>query len=201
MKKTFGPQPYLYNLPVWVVGTFNKHGDPCVMTASWGGVCNSNPPCVAVSLNKKTQTYKNIKKRKAFTINVPSSDHVREVDYFGITSDIKEDKFAFSGLLPIKSSVVDAPYVEEFPVVVECKLFRTVDLGSHVQVIGQIMDLKVDEKALDEMGLPDINKIKPFCFDPQNRSYYGIGGELGQAFEEGQPLSLKSSGNQEENIM
>ncbi|MBU0753522.1 MAG: flavin reductase family protein [Planctomycetes bacterium] len=189
MKKTFGPQPLLYNLPVWVVGTFNKDGDPCVMTASWGGVCNSIPPCVAVSIKKNRQTHKNIVNRKAFTVNVPSSSYVRETDYFGLASEGVEDKFAFSGLMPVKSSVVDAPYVEEFPVVAECKLLRTLDLGSHVQVIGEIIDLKVDENALDERGRPDINRIKPFCYDPQNRKYYGVKGDLGEAFKMGRELA------------
>lgn len=34
----------------------------------------------------------------------------------------KEDKFSTSGLTPVKSDIVDAPYIKEFPFVLECRL-------------------------------------------------------------------------------
>jgi len=106
MKKSFGPKTLLYPPPVWVVGTFDKEGEPNVMTASWAGICCSKPPCVAVSLRKATYTFQNIVDRQAFTISIPSEHHVREVDYFGMVSGNKEDKFANTGLMPVKSSLV-----------------------------------------------------------------------------------------------
>ena len=62
--------------------------------------------------------------KKAFTINIPSENYVREADYFGIVSGKKEDKFAKTGLTPVKSDIVDAPYIREFPVNLECKYTR-----------------------------------------------------------------------------
>jgi flavin reductase (DIM6/NTAB) family NADH-FMN oxidoreductase RutF len=85
------------------------------MTAAWAGICCSAPVCIAVSLRKATYTFGNIVERKAFTVNVPSERFVRDVDYFGIVSGRRKDKFAETGLTPVKSSVVDAPYIDEFP--------------------------------------------------------------------------------------
>ncbi|MHC4943636.1 MAG: flavin reductase family protein [Planctomycetota bacterium] len=189
MKKSFGPKTLLYPPPVWVIGTFDKDGEPNVMTASWAGICCSDPPCVAVSLRKATYTYTNIQERKAFTVNIPSAEHVKEADYFGIVSGKREDKFAATGLMPRKSSLVDAPYVNEFPMVIECKLLKTVEIGLHTQFIGQIMDVKVDETVLDERGIPDMEKVKPFVFGPVRRAYYAVGGYLAKAFSVGKALS------------
>jgi flavin reductase (DIM6/NTAB) family NADH-FMN oxidoreductase RutF len=189
MKKSFGPKTLLYPPPVWVIGTFDGNGEPNVMTASWAGICCSSPPCVAVSLRKATQTYTNIMERKAFTVNIPSADHVKEADYFGIVSGKDEDKFAVSGLMPRKSGVVDAPYVNEFPMVIECKLLETVEIGLHTQFIGEIMDVKVEESVLDERGNPDMEKVKPFVFGPVRRAYYRVGEYLAKAFSVGKDLN------------
>ncbi len=43
-------------------------------------------------------------------------------DYFGIVSGKDTDKFEVSGLTPVRSDLVDAPYVGQFPVVLECRL-------------------------------------------------------------------------------
>jgi flavin reductase (DIM6/NTAB) family NADH-FMN oxidoreductase RutF len=72
--------------------------------------------------------------RKAFTINVPSVDNVKEPDYFGIASGRDVDKFLKSGLTPLRSEIVDAPYVKEFPVVMECKMIEYHELGLHIEV-------------------------------------------------------------------
>lgn len=98
-----------------VIGTYDQNGKPNVMTAAWGGICCSKPPCVAIAVQKIRYTYTNLEVHNAFTICVPSVQHLKEVDYFGIASGKKTDKFAASGLTPTKSNIVDAPYVEEFP--------------------------------------------------------------------------------------
>ena len=94
MKKSLGAKTLIYPTPVWVVGTYDNEGKPNVMTAAWGGVCCSQPPCVGVSLRKATYSFGSIMERKAFTVNVPSDAHVREADYFGIASGRDSDKFS-----------------------------------------------------------------------------------------------------------
>jgi len=188
MNKSFGAKSLIFPMPVWVVGTYDKDGKPNAMTVAYGGVCCSDPPCVTVSLRKATHSYGSILSRKAFTINVPSETHIREADYFGIASGKSEDKLAATGLTPIKSKVVDAPYIKEFPLILECKLAHTFELGRHTQFVGEIVDVKVDESALAENGEPDIEKVKPLIYATQSRSYYGIGQYLGQAYTIGNEI-------------
>ena len=163
------------------------------MTAAWGGICCSRPPCVYVSLRKATYTHGNVVSRRAFTINIPSEKYVKETDYFGIASGRDAEKFDVSGLTPVKSSVVDAPYVDEFLLVLECKVLRIVELGLHTQFIGEIMDVKADPSVLTENGVPDITKVKPIVFEPGNRRYYRLGSCLGQAFSTGKKLQSNQS--------
>jgi flavin reductase (DIM6/NTAB) family NADH-FMN oxidoreductase RutF len=188
MKKSIGAKTILYPTPVMVVGTYDKDGKPNVMTAAWGGICCSKPPCVAVSLRKATYTYGNIVERRAFTISIPSEKFIREADFFGIVSGRERDKFSQAMLTPAESDIVDAPYVAEFPFVIECALLQTVEIGLHTQFIGEVKDIKVDESALGEDGSPDIEKVRPFMFVPEGRAYYGVGRRLGEAFSIGREI-------------
>ena len=175
--------------PVWVIGTFDREGRPNIMTAAWGGVCCSDPPCVGVSLRKATYSYGNIVDRKAFTVNIPSADHVRETDYVGIASGRNADKWQVAGLTAKPSDLVDAPYVAEFPLVLECRLLHVLDLGLHTRFIGEVVDVKAEASALAEDGSLDITRVDPFFYVPGSRAYYRIGGHLAQAHSVGAGLA------------
>ncbi len=187
MKKSLGKKTILYPTPVLVIGTYDPTMRPNVMTASWGGICCSSPPCIAVSLRKATYSYGNIVARDAFTVNIPSEEYLKSADYFGVVSGRTADKFSVAGLTAVKGDFVDAPYVKEFPVVLECKVIHMVEIGLHTQFVGEIMDVKVEESVMSESGLPDITRVKPVLFVPESREYYGIGKHLGKAFSMGKP--------------
>ncbi len=188
MKQSLGAKTLVFPTPVWCVGSYDQNGKPNVMTIAWGGICCSKPPCVTISLRKATYTYDCIMQRKAYTISVPGERYAREADYFGMASGRNTDKFAVSGLTPARSDLVDAPYVQEFPMVIECRLVHTFELGLHTQFVGEIVDVKVDESVLDDQGLPDARRIAPIVFAPEVRKYYGLGDFVGEAFSMGKSL-------------
>ncbi len=185
MKKSLGAKTLAQPAPSWVVGSYDSKGKPNIMTIAWGGICCSQPPCMAISLRKATYTYGCIMESKAYTINIPSVEQVKEVDYAGIVSGRNVDKFAMTKLTPVRSDLVNAPYIKEFPLVIECKVLHTFEIGLHTQFIGEIMDVKVEESMLGEHGLADILKVKPLIFDPGQGAYYSIGERIGKAFSIG----------------
>ncbi len=188
MRKSLGAKTVVYPTPVFVVGTYDNAGKPNVMTASWGGICCSSPPCIAVSIRKAAYSHGNIVEKKAFTINIPAEANIREADFFGLVSGKDRDKFTEAGLTPVKSDIVDAPYVKEFPFALECKLLQTVEIGSHTQFIGEVIDIKAESSMLDADGNLDIEKVMPVIFTPVSRNYYGIGRSVGKAFSIGKNI-------------
>ncbi len=102
------------------------------------------------------------------------------------------DKFSATGLTPAKSEVVDAPYVNEFPFILECQLLRSVEIGSHTQFIGELKDVKVDEDLVKDEE-PLIESITPLVFAPDNKSYYGVGKYVGKAFSIGREIKKKNA--------
>jgi len=185
MKKSFGPKTLIYPTPVWIMGTYDKEGKPNAMTVAWGGVCSSQPPCVAVSIRKATYSHAAVIDRKAFSVNVPSEKYIKEADYFGLYSGKNMNKFSATGLTAVRGDKVDAPYIKEFPLILECKLISTSEIGIHTHFIGEIVDVKADESTLGENGMPDMLKVKPILYAPEARLYYGVGQNLGQAHDIG----------------
>jgi len=185
---SLGANTFAPILPVWVVGTYDHEGRPNAMTAAWAGICCSKPPCAYVSLRKATYTYGNFMERKAFTISFPSEAYVKEADYFGIVSGINTDKFSTTKLTPVKSDLVDAPYVKEFPMVFECKVIKTVEIGLHTEFIGEILDVKAHESVLDENKMIDVRRVRPLVWSLPNMSYRNVGKHLGKSFSIGKKL-------------
>ena len=185
MKKSIGAKPLAFPAPAWVIGTYDMFGNPNAATIAWGGISCSQPPCVSISLREATYSYTNIMEKEAFTVNIPSQDQVKETDYFGMVSGEDVDKFEKTGLTAVKSENVYAPMIEEFPLVLECKVIHSFEIGLHTQFIGEIVDIKADESILNKDGTPDIEKLRPIIFAPENRSYHGLGQMLGKAFSIG----------------
>ncbi|MDD2899158.1 MAG: flavin reductase family protein [Desulfuromonadaceae bacterium] len=185
MKKSVGAKTLLFPTPVMMVGTYDQSGMPNLMSAAWGGICCSEPPCIAVSLRKARYSYNSIVERKAFTVGIACEEKMAEADYVGITSGRDGNKFVACGLTSVASEVVDAPYAAEFPVVLECRLLHTIEIGVHTQFIGEIIDVKADANIFSDDGLLDIMKVRPLVYDVSHKGYHGVGPLLGKAYAVG----------------
>ncbi len=188
MKKSLGARTLAYPTPVWLIGTYDDSGRANVMTAAWAGICCSRPPCVDVSLRRATATFGHLQARRAFTVSVPPERLVREADYFGLASGREVDKLEATGLAAVASDVVDAPYLAEAPLVLECQLLHTLEIGLHTLFVGEIRDVKAEESVLDARGLPDPERVRPLVYLPEVRHYHGLGPCLGTAFDLGRTV-------------
>ena len=185
IKKDIGAKTILYPTPVLIVATYDSEGKANAMNAAWGGICCSDPPCVTVSLRKPRHTYSSLMERRACTINIPGKEYAKEADYFGIASGKDVDKFAVTGLTPVKSDFVDAPYINEFPINLECKIVHIVDLGVHTMFVGEVVNVKIDKAIVDNEAKPMIEQVMPLLFAPGSSNYYTVGEEIGKAFSIG----------------
>jgi len=62
-----------------------------------------------------------------------------------------------------------------------------VEIGSHVLVIGQILESYVNENCIRE-GTPDPLKIDPLIYSPKTQTYHKLGGSVGRAFHMGKDI-------------
>ena len=179
-------QPLIGSTPVVLVGAMVE-GKPNFMTVAWCGVANSNPAMVSVAIRPTRYTLKGIQ-TKEFSVNVPSSKLVKEVDYCGIVSGAKEDKVSFCGFKIFYGNLKNAPLIEQCPINLACSVEHILELGSHHLIIGRVEETHISEKCLTD-GKPDIRKIKPFIFSMVSPTeYFTLGRSLGRGFSLGKGL-------------
>lgn len=185
MRKNFGPQTYLYPQPVLIIASYNEDGTPNAMNAAWG--CIADRYQVAMYLSGGHKTVKNIRARKAFTVSLADAEHVTACDYVGLVSGNRvPDKVARAGFHVTKSERVDAPIIDELPLVLECR-FVSFDEETEL-LLGEIVNVAVDEKGLNEAGEIDLKKLNLITYDPANHDYLTLGEKVGNAFEDGNRL-------------
>ena len=187
MAKNFGIKPYLFPMPVLMIATYNEDGSVDVMNMAWGGICGDD--MVALNIEETRKTAKNIKARGAFTLSIASLPYLKQADYFGIVSgNDTPDKFAKSGLTAVKSTRVDAPVIEEFPITLECKAVEMENKSYGFRILGQIQNVLADESVLTEHGQVDPAKLQAFAFDQFQGGYYALGEKVSQAWQSGREL-------------
>ncbi len=188
--KSLGAKPFLFPMPVLIIASYNDDGSVNAMNMAWGGI--SDDTKVSLNLSPDHKTSENIRKRRAFTVSVADGAHIKEADFFGIASGNKiVDKFARSGLRAVKSEVVDAPVITDFPITLECSVSEITERPSLCHVEGEILNALVRDDVLDEKGNVDIRKLDGLIFDTFSRSYYRVGEKIGTAWKEGAGLMKK----------
>ena len=186
MRKNLKTKSYFYPLPVLVIGTYDENGTPNAMNAAWGTVCDTAQ--VAIVLSAGHKTVKNLLKTKAFTVAMADDKNVVAADFVGVVSgNNTPDKLMKTGWHTTKSEFVNAPVIEELPLVLECKLV-SYDTDTEI-CIGEVVNVSADERILDEKGKVDLTKFKPLCYDCDGHGYYVLGERVGNAFSDG--LKLK----------
>ena len=185
MRKNFGPKSICYPMPVYIIATYNADGTPNAMNAAWGGISEEKEISICVDSGHKTA--ENLKARKAFTVSMATAKHLASCDYVGIVSGNKvPDKFARAGFHATKSEFVDAPLIDELPMALECKVI-SYDAET-CRLVGEIVNICVDDAVLNEDGKVDVTKLQPITYDPTNHHYLVLGEKVGQAFCDGKTL-------------
>ena len=156
-KVTWKAGTMLYPLPPVMVscGTMEKSN---IITVAWTGTVNSEPPMTYVSVRPERYSYGLIKETGEFVINLTTDRLVWNADFCGVKSGRDVDKFALPGLTAIAASEVSAPMIEESPVNIECRVERSMLLGSHEMFLAKIIAVNVSEQLLDAKGVLHLEK-------------------------------------------
>lgn len=190
MKKNLGVVQAVYPMPVLMVAAYDEKDKVNVMNAAWGMICGSDK--IALFISEGHKTTQNILKTKAFTVSIADQEHMEAADFFGIaTGNTMTDKFERTGYTAVKSQFVNAPVINEFPVVMECELAEVVQTEHIYAIIGTIVNTAAEESVLSENGKVDPLKLNALIFDQFRFGYYVSGEKAGQAWDAGKKLMDK----------
>lgn len=167
----------LYPVPAVMVtcGDMDKSN---IITIAWTGIINTDPAMTYISIRKERYSHEIISNTKEFVINLVPRNLVRALDYSGVRTGRKEDKFKKLGLTKEKAENVNVPLIKESPVCLECKVEKVIELGSHDMFIAKIISVDVDEKYLNEDNKFDMRKCDLVAYS--HGQYYSLGDQLGK---------------------
>ena len=151
-KVEFKGSVVLNPVPVVLITSKNKEGKENVFTVGWIGTVCTKPPMLSISIRPERLSYEYIKETMEFTVNLPSIDMTKAVDYCGVRPGRKFDKIKEMNFTMRKGSNIDVSYIDECPISIECKVKNIIPLGTHDLFIADVVGSHIDKDLIDEKG-------------------------------------------------
>ena len=178
MKQNWKPSNLLNPVPVVMISTQRPGEKPNIITVAWAGTICSDPVMVSISVRPERHSHAILEETGEFVINLVNEELTFATDYCGVRSGKDVDKFAEMKLTPEASEVVKCPCIAESPVCLECVVREVKRLGSHDMYLAEVVNVKVDEKYLDENGRLDMESAKLVSYS--HGEYFALGEKLGK---------------------
>lgn len=149
-----------------------------IITIGWTGILATKPPKTYISVRPERYSYNILKERGEFVINLASKNLCEKVDYAGIYTGKKVDKFKETGLTKIPSEAVTCPTIAECPVAIECRVSEIIPMGTHDVFVADILTVTCRGDIVDENGKADFSGADLLAY--AHGEYYALGERLGR---------------------
>jgi flavin reductase (DIM6/NTAB) family NADH-FMN oxidoreductase RutF len=161
--------------PVMVSCGDDDHSN--ILTIAWTGIINTIPPKTYISIRPLRHSYNIIKNSGEFVINLAPASIVRSVDYCGIYTGAKVNKWERCNLHKAPASKLSCPMIEECPISLECKVTDIIPLGTHDMFLADIVATNVNEDLLNDSGKLCMERANLIAY--AHGEYYQLGQKIG----------------------
>lgn len=117
------------------------------MTTSWVTQVAMEPVLVAISVDAHAVTHRLITEGEAFTVNLWDREDTRTFVKF--SKPAERDGDTLNGR-PVRLGETGTPIFEEAIAYIDCRVWQTVDCGSHSIFIGEVVDCGFHEGGEDK---------------------------------------------------
>lgn len=153
--------------PIALVTTRSAAGHDNAAPMSFFNVFAHEPPIVALGIQNRgngdeKDTVANIRRTGEFIVNMVDMGLADAMIMCGINFASEVDELAFAGLTPVAGRQVNAVRIAESPCAFECRVERIIDYPRRVLVIGEVVQMHVDDRCLDAGG----RYVNPATYQP-----------------------------------
>ncbi|MDR1739121.1 MAG: flavin reductase family protein [Candidatus Symbiothrix sp.] len=179
MKQDWKPGTVLYPLPAVMVSVGADESEYNILTVAWTGTICSDPAMCYISVRPERHSHAILKRTMEFVINLTTESLARQTDWCGVRSGRDYNKFEEMHLTPGKSHVVKAPYIEESPLAIECRVREIIPLGTHDMFIAEVVNVLADDQFINPVtGAFEVEKAHLLAYS--HGKYYGLGEYIGK---------------------
>lgn len=158
-KKTANKVSCLQPMPKVLVSCRGLNGEDNALAVAYCGNCSYDPPMVMVGIVPSRYSYKMIKESGCFIVNLVDKSNQQIFAYLGSHSRRDEDKLAVMDVRLKDGKTVNAPYLSDCPVNIECTVVDSIVTGSHEMFIGKVQYVHADAGLTDDKGNIDFSQI------------------------------------------
>ncbi len=169
----------VYPLPAVMVSCGIEKEDWNIITISWTGTVNTDPPMLYVSIRPSRHSYDIIRKTGEFVLNLSTKSMAYAADWCGVKSGRDYDKFAEMKLTPQWGGLLKTPMIEESPISIECKVKEIIPLGTHDMFLADVLAVHADEQFIEKQtGAFNMQKAGLIAYS--HGFYYELGNQVGK---------------------
>ncbi|MDA8165124.1 MAG: flavin reductase family protein [Desulfobacteraceae bacterium] len=177
-KLAWKPGNVLSPVPVVLVSCGGEGARPNIITIAWTGSICSDPAMLSISVRPERYSFGLIEATREFVVNVPTSRQAKIVDWCGMVSGSRVDKFAETGLTPAPALQVACPIILECPINIECRVQQLLPLGTHTLLLAEIVAVQVTSAFLDSRGKFRLDRAGLLAYGLGQ--YFALGPEIGR---------------------
>lgn len=163
-------------LPPVLVSCGNGENDN-ILTVAWTGILNTVPPKTYIAVRPKRHSHDIIKTCGEFVLNLAPTALVKTVDYCGIYTGAKVNKWEKCKLTKAAADEVTAPMIAECPISLCCKVTAVQELGSHDLFFADIVAVYADEALMDAQGKLHVERADLCAY--AHGEYFSLGKKIG----------------------
>ena len=161
-----------------VLVTVKSGGVSKIITIGWTGILATNPPKTYISVRPSRHSYEMLKESREFVINLAPASLAPAVDYCGIYTGAKVDKFEKCALTERESHEVTAPTIAECPIALECRVTDILPMGTHDVFMADIVSVSCDESIIDKNGKIRYDRADLLAY--VHGEYFRLGDKVGK---------------------
>lgn len=129
-----------YPTGVTVVTAFNEENEPMGLTVNSFASVSLDPLLILWSIDKNAGSYEEFMKVEQFSVNILASD---QGDLCQLFASRVSDRFAQCDW---EKSNLNLPVLNDSLATIQCKVYKRVEAGDHTIMIGEVLDIKNNEK-------------------------------------------------------
>jgi len=179
MKEDWKPGTLVYPVPAVLVSLGRDESEYNILTIAWTGTLCSDPALCYISVRPERYSYEILKRNREFVINLTTEKLAYAADWCGVRSGRDYNKFKEMKLTPVPAHIVQAPYIEESPLCIECRVKEMIPLGTHDMFIAEVVNILADDAYIHSAtGAFDLQKAGLLAY--VHGKYYGLGEYIGK---------------------
>ena len=181
--------------PIGWIGTKGRDGSLNLSPYSFFNIVDDDPKIVMFSSGGRKDSARNAEETGVFTTSLASRNLIGKVNASSVAVPYGTNEFEIAGLTPVFGELVNAPYVGEAYVAMECVVTEIISprdrQGNRTQsylVFGEVVGIHIDERIIRD------GRLDMALAQPVGRMGYMDYSEASEVFELMRPKPPSSGG-------